>query len=68
MASSSFILGSGFASMKWARAVDLAVSAPLGLLVFYLAARALRVEELEAALAAVSAPLARRFGGRDKMH
>ncbi len=68
MASSSFILGSGFDSPQWARVLDLAVSAPLGLLVFYGVSRALRVEELEAAMAAAAGPLARRFGfaGRPK--
>jgi putative peptidoglycan lipid II flippase len=66
LASSSLILGR-FASVPGARALDLVVSAPLGLLVFYCASRALRVEELEAAVAAVAGPLRRRWGRRDKL-
>jgi putative peptidoglycan lipid II flippase len=44
---------------KFARLADLAVSIPLGLAVFYAAARALRITELEAAAAAIAAPLRR---------
>lgn len=43
------------------RLVDLAVSIPLGLLVFYAACRALRVSELELATRALVNPLARRL-------
>ena len=39
---------------KWARIADLSVSVPLGLAVFYSAARALRVTELEMAAAAIA--------------
>ena len=54
---------------KWARIADLGVSVPLGLAVFYGAARALRVAELEMAAAAVAGPLARRLGmSRVKMN
>jgi putative peptidoglycan lipid II flippase len=44
---------------KLARLVDLAVSIPLGLAVFYGATRALRITELEAAAVAISRPLKR---------
>jgi len=43
-----------------ARLVDLAVSIPLGLLIFYAACRILRVSELELATRALANPLARR--------
>ena len=46
---------------RWARVIDLAISLPLGLAVFYAAARALRVAELEMAGAAIAGPLARRL-------
>jgi hypothetical protein len=42
------------------RLVDLAVSIPLGLLVFYAACRVLHVSELELAARALTNPLARR--------
>ncbi len=45
---------------RLARLVDLAVSIPLGLLVFYAACRVLRVSELELAARALVNPLARR--------
>jgi putative peptidoglycan lipid II flippase len=45
---------------RLARLVDLAVSIPLGLLVFYAACRALTVSELELAARALRNPLARR--------
>jgi len=48
-------LGSG----KAAQLADVAFSIPLGASVFYAIARALRIAELEAAVAAVSGPLAR---------
>jgi putative peptidoglycan lipid II flippase len=41
------------------RLVDLAISIPLGLLIFYAACRALRVSELELAARALANPLAR---------
>ena len=43
------------------RVVDLAVSIPLGLLVFYAASRLLKVAELDLATRALAGPLARRF-------
>ena len=48
-------LGAG----RLGRLVDLAVSIPLGLLVFYAACRVLRVSELELAARALRNPLAR---------
>ncbi len=45
-----------------ARLADLAVSIPLGLVVFYASCRALHVAELELAVRAVSGPLLRRLG------
>ena len=47
---------------KIAQLVDVAVSIPLGALVYYALCRALRVAELEAAWNALAAPLARRLG------
>lgn len=49
---------------RFARLADLAISIPLGLLVFYTACRLMKVTELEAGLRAVAGPLARRFGVR----
>ncbi len=42
----------------WARVTDIAVSVPLGAIVFYGCCRALRVAELDLAVRALSAPLA----------
>ena len=55
-------IAAGFGVSRWARLTDLAVSIPLGALVFYGLCRALNVEELEAAVRAVSAPLVRALG------
>jgi putative peptidoglycan lipid II flippase len=53
---------------RMARVSDLAVSVPLGLIVFYGAAKLLQLPELESAHRALIAPLARRFGwGRVKI-
>jgi hypothetical protein len=46
---------------RTARLVDLAVSIPFGLVVFYAACRVLRVSELELATKAVTGPLLRRL-------
>ncbi|HET8546438.1 MAG TPA: lipid II flippase MurJ, partial [Bryobacteraceae bacterium] len=51
-------LGSG----KLGFLVDLAVSIPVGLVVYYGVCRALRVPELEIAVQALAGPLKRRFG------
>ncbi len=47
---------------KLAQIADLAISIPLGGLVYYALCRAMRVAELEAAWGAIAAPLARRLG------
>jgi len=47
---------------KVAQLVDLAISIPLGGLVYYALCRAMRVAELEAAWGALAAPLMRRLG------
>ncbi len=47
---------------KLAQLADVAISIPLGALVYYGVCRTLRVAELEAAWRAVSGPLARRLG------
>jgi len=47
---------------KLAQIVDVAVSIPLGAVVYYALCRAMRVAELEAAWGALAAPLARRLG------
>lgn len=49
---------------RLARLTDLAVSIPLGILVFYGLCRALRVSELELAARALADPLARRLRAR----
>ena len=47
---------------KLAQIVDVALSIPLGALVYYTLCRAMRVAELEAAWGALAAPLVRRLG------
>jgi putative peptidoglycan lipid II flippase len=47
---------------KIAQIADVAISIPLGVLVYYALCRAMRVAELEAAWSALAAPLARRLG------
>jgi putative peptidoglycan lipid II flippase len=47
---------------KIAQIADVALSIPLGALVYYALCRAMRVAELEAAWGALAAPLARRLG------
>lgn len=59
-ASSHQIVGT-LGTEKLSRIIDLAVSIPLGLIVFYLACRVLGVTELDMAVNAVSKPLQRRF-------
>ena len=46
---------------QWGRLADLAVSIPLGLLVFYAACRALGVHEIDMAIRAFTFPVTRRF-------
>jgi putative peptidoglycan lipid II flippase len=46
---------------RWARLADLGLSIPVSLSVFYVAARALGIAELERAGAAIAGPLARRL-------
>jgi hypothetical protein len=46
---------------RFGRVVDLAISIPLGTVVFYAACRALKVAELDLATRAIAGPLARRF-------
>jgi len=47
---------------KIGQIADVAISIPLGGLVYYALCRAMRVAELEAAWSALAAPLARRLG------
>ena len=47
---------------KIAQIADVAISIPLGALVYYALCRTMRVAELEAAWGALAAPLARRLG------
>jgi len=58
---SSHLLRGWLGIGKVARLADLGVSIPLGVAVFYAAARALRIAELEMAGAALPFPLARRL-------
>ena len=46
---------------RWARVVDLAVSVPLGLIIFLATAKWFRLPEMESAKRALLAPLSRRF-------
>lgn len=67
LAMSAAVLASSRAIAHWAgtgflaRLADLAVSIPLGLVVLYAIARALRIEELEMARRALASPIARRL-------
>ena len=45
---------------RWGRLVDLAISIPVGIVVFYIASRLLRVSELDLATRALTGPLLRR--------
>jgi putative peptidoglycan lipid II flippase len=63
IALSSRSIGNWFGASRFARLVDLAVSIPLGVGVFWFACRAAKVPELEAAVRTVIAPLARFTGG-----
>jgi putative peptidoglycan lipid II flippase len=58
---SSHLMRGWLGAGRGARLADLGVSIPLGLAVFYAAARALRIAELEIAAAAIPLPLARRL-------
>jgi len=49
---------------RFARLIDLAISIPLGLVIFYAGCRILRVSELELAARALANPLTRRFHSR----
>ncbi len=64
VAGSSHVVLLWLGTTKVAYLTDLAVSIPLGALVFYGACRMLRIDELELAVAAISGPLRRRFGRR----
>jgi putative peptidoglycan lipid II flippase len=46
---------------RWSKLADLAVSIPFGMLVFYLACRALKVTELDLATRSLAGPILRRF-------
>jgi putative peptidoglycan lipid II flippase len=58
---SSHFMQEFLGTRRLGRVVDLAVSIPLGLLVFYGASRFLKVAELDLATRALAGPLARRF-------
>ena len=47
---------------RTARVIDLAISVPIGLTVFYIAAKLFHLPELESARRALIAPLGRRLG------
>jgi putative peptidoglycan lipid II flippase len=61
---SSRLIAHLFGLSRIARAVDLAVSIPLGLVVFYLGCKIVQLPELEAAKRALVTPLTRRLGRR----
>jgi putative peptidoglycan lipid II flippase len=63
---SSHLVRTALAGAKIAQLVDLAVSIPLGLLVFVLLCRWLRLPEWDAAWSAFGTPLTRRLGFRPK--
>jgi hypothetical protein len=58
---STHLLSGWLGVSRWARMADLAISIPLGAGVFYFAARALGVAELEMAETAIAGPLTRRL-------
>jgi putative peptidoglycan lipid II flippase len=61
---SSSLVAHFLGSRKLAFLTDLAVSIPIGLIVYYGVCRALRVPELEIAVQALASPLKRRLGRR----
>ncbi|MCU1273842.1 MAG: murein biosynthesis integral rane protein MurJ, partial [Bryobacterales bacterium] len=61
---SSRLIAHVFGLSRIARAVDLAVSIPLGLAVFYVGCKVVQLPELEAARRALITPLTRRLGRR----
>jgi putative peptidoglycan lipid II flippase len=61
---SSRLIGHVAGLSRIARAVDLAVSIPLGFAVFYAGCKVVRLPELEAARRALVAPITRRLGRR----
>ena len=61
---SSHLIGYVAGLSRIARAVDLAVSIPLGLAVFYAGCKVVQLPELEAARRALVAPITRRLGRR----
>jgi putative peptidoglycan lipid II flippase len=61
---SSRLIAHVFGLSRIARAVDLAVSIPLGLAVFYLSCKVVQLPELEAARRALITPVTRRLGRR----
>jgi putative peptidoglycan lipid II flippase len=58
---SSWAVRAGLGVSRTARLADLAISIPLGIAVFYVLARALRIREMEAARTALAGPFARRL-------
>jgi putative peptidoglycan lipid II flippase len=58
---SSRSIGHWIGLSRMARVIDLAVSVPLGLIVFYAMAKWFRLPEMESARRALLAPVARRF-------
>jgi len=61
---SSYVIRRWLGSVKAAQLADLAISIPLGILVFAAACRALKTPEWDAAWSALGAPVARRLGFR----
>jgi len=59
---SSHAIQTWLGTSRWERPVDLAISIPTGMLVFYGSCRALRVSELDLATRALTGPLLRRLG------
>ncbi len=58
---SSYMMSSRFGVSQIGRLLDLAVSLPLGIGVYYAASRALKVEDLDVSIRAIAGPLLRRF-------
>ena len=57
---SSHAMQAWLGTSRWGRLADLAISIPLGLVVFYVACRILRVTELDLATRALAGPILRR--------
>lgn len=61
---SSRLMTARFGDSQLGHLMNLAVSLPLGLIVYYAASRALRIPDLDASLQAIAGPIVRKLGRR----